>query len=247
MPEVVVVALVGALTALATGLGAIPVFLLGTRVERFRPFLWGLTVGLMGVAAVVGLLLPALDEDDPAAVGAGLAVGVVFLLGVKRWLGHHELSPVRLRSAGARRSLLVFLVLFVHSLPEGFAIGTAWASQREGLGLFVFLAIALQNIPEGTSIAIPMAAAGSGAREQFWAAVGTSVPQPLGAVAAFLLVDEIGGLLPFSFAFAAGAMLALVVVELLPQALFSGGRVAAACGAALGALAMLALAALLGV
>ncbi len=247
MPEVVVVALVGTLTALATGLGAVPVFLLGDRVAAFRPFLWGLTIGLMGVAAVVGLLLPALDEDEPVAVLAGITVGVGFLLLVRRWLGTHELSPTRLRSAGGRRALLVFLVLFVHSLPEGFAVGTAWASNREGLGLFVFLAIALQNIPEGTSIAIPMAAEGFGARDQFWAAVGTSAPQPVGAVVAFVLVDEIGGLLPFSFGFAAGAMLTLVVVELVPQALLSRSYVAAAGGAALGAAVMLALAGFLGV
>ena len=174
VPEVVVVAVVGILTALATGLGAVPVFLLGDRVADFRPFLWGLTIGLMGVAAVVGLLLPALDEHEPGAVVAGIAVGVGFLLLVRRWLAAHEVSPTRLRSAGGRRALLVFLVLFAHSLPEGFAIGTAWASNREGLGLFVFLAIAFQNIPEGTSIAIPMAAERFRARDQFWAAVGTS-------------------------------------------------------------------------
>ena len=247
MPEVVVVALVGALTALATGLGAVPVFLLGDRVEALRPFLWGITIGLMGVAAVVGLLLPALDEDEPGALIAGLAVGVAFLLLMRRWLGTHELSPSQLRSAGARRSVLVFLILFVHSLPEGFAIGTAWASDREGLGLFVFVAIALQNIPEGTSVAIPMAAAGFRGRDQFWAAVGTSVPQPVGAVVAFLLVDQITALLPFSFAFAAAAMLALVIVELVPQAFLSRRYAAATAGALMGAALMLALAALLGV
>ena len=247
MPEVVVVALVGAVSALATGVGAVPVFLLRDRVEALLPFLWGLTIGLMGVASVVGLLLPALEEDAPGSVIAGLAVGVGFLLFARHWLGTHELSPVQLRTAGARRSLLVFLVLFVHSLPEGFAIGTAWASARQGLGLFVFLAIALQNVPEGTSVAIPMEAAGFGARQQFWAAVGTSVPQPFGAVVAFLLVDQITGLLPFSFAFAAGAMLALVIVELVPQAVLSRRYAAATAGALMGAAVMLVLAAALGV
>ena len=105
----------------------------------------------------------------------------------------------------------------MHSLPEGFAIGTAYASDTAGLSLFVILAIALQNIPEGTSVAIPMEAAGFGRSQQFWAAVATSVPQPVGALLAYALVQEIESLLPFSFAFAAGAMLALVVVELAPQ------------------------------
>ena len=80
-----------------------------------------------------------------------------------------------LRGAGVRRSVLVFGVLLVHSLPEGFAMGPDNASQTEGLGLFVILAIALQNIPEGTSVAIPMEAAGFKPRQQFWAAVATSV------------------------------------------------------------------------
>jgi ZIP family zinc transporter len=69
-------------------------------------------------------------------------------------------------------------VLFVHSLPEGFAVGTAFASDRSGLSLFVILAIAIQNVPEGTSVAIPMAEAGLGRRRQFWAAVATSAPRP---------------------------------------------------------------------
>ena len=78
--------------------------------------------------------------------------------------------------------MLVFAVLLLHSLPEGFAIGTAFASDEEGLGLFVILAIGLQNIPEGTSVAIPMDAAGFPPRQQFWAAVLTSAPQPVGAL-----------------------------------------------------------------
>jgi ZIP family zinc transporter len=146
-----------------------------------------------------------------------------------------------------RRSLLVFGVLLVHSLPEGFAIGTAFASDTEGLALFIFLAIALQNVPEGTSVAIPMASAGFGHGQQFWAAVLTSTPQPVGAVVAYLAVEQIDGLLPFSFAFAAGAMLALVVVELAPEAYARGGRRAAATGTVAGAVLMLALAQLLGV
>jgi len=245
--DIAVLALAGAATALATGVGAVPVFLLGERAGQLRPFLWGTTVGLMSVASVVGLLLPALDEDGGATVAAGLLVGVLFLLGSRRLLAGRDVHIGQLRGAGVRRSLLVFGVLFVHSLPEGFAIGTAFASDTEGLALFIFLAIALQNVPEGTSVAIPMESAGFGRAQQFWAAVLTSAPQPVGAVVAYLAVEEINGLLPFSFAFAAGAMLALVVAELVPEAYASGGRLAAAAGTLVGAALMLALAALLGV
>ena len=127
------------------------------------------------------------------------------------------------RSQGVRTSLLVFLVLFVHSLPEGFAIGAAYASDTAGLSLFVITAIAIHNIPEGTSIAVPMSQAGYGFGRQFWAAVATSIPQPIGAVIAYLLVEQVAATLPISLGFAAGAMLALVVVELLPQG-WTGGR-----------------------
>jgi ZIP family zinc transporter len=246
VPDVAVVALAGTATALATGLGAIPVFLLGERAESLAPFLWGLTIGLMGVAAVEGLLLPALDEGSSGTVAAGVVGGVLFMLVTRRALGGRDLHVGALRGASVARAVLVFVVLFVHSVPEGLAIGTAWASEREGLGLFVLLAIALQNVPEGTSVAIPMEAAGFGASQQFWAAVGTSAPQPFAAVIAFLLVDSVRSLLPVSFAFAAGAMLALVAVELVPTA-FASGRAAAAVGTAAGSLAMLALAAWLGV
>jgi zinc transporter, ZIP family len=109
------------------------------------------------------------------------------------------------------------------------------------------LAIALQNIPEGTASAIPMQQAGFPAWQQFWAAAATSLPQPLGAVVAYLLVEQIQALLPFSFAFAAGAMLALVALELVPQAFTARTWRSALAGAAAGAVAMLALSAAVGV
>jgi zinc transporter, ZIP family len=167
--EIAVLALAGSGTALATGIGALPVSRLGARADLIRPALWGLTVGLMTVASVVGLLLPALDEGSLASVAAGLATGTAFLLASRRLLMKRDVHVGQLSGAGVRRSVLVFAVLLVHSLPEGFAIGTAYASETEGLGLFVILAIALQNVPEGTSVAIPMEAAGFRPREQFWA------------------------------------------------------------------------------
>lgn len=145
-----------------------------------------------------------------------------------------------LGGADVRTSVLVFAVLFAHSLPEGFAIGTAYASDVAGLSLFVILEIGLQNIPEGTSVAIPMADAGFSRRRQFGAAVLTSAPQPIGAAIAFLLVETIKGLLPLSFGFAAGAMPALVAAELLPRMVRSGSWRSGA-GALAGAAIMLAL------
>lgn len=234
--------LAASLTALATGIGAVPVIVLGRRAEALKPALLGLAGGVMAVAAVTGLLLPAWDEGEPVEVLGGLVVGVIFLLGARSVFGH--IRPAATRAS--RTSALIFFVLLVHSLPEGFAVGTAFASETEGLALFVVLAIAIQNIPEGTSVAIPLAAAGASASRQFWAAVETSLPQPVGAAVAFLLVEQISALLPISFAFAAGAMLALVVIEVAPSALRDGPRRALA-GGAVGAALMLGLSWLLGV
>jgi zinc transporter, ZIP family len=244
--EVAALALAGTATALATGLGAVPVFLLGARAERLRPFLWGTAVGLMGVASIIGLLLPALDEGGEPPVVAGLGTGVLFLLASRRLLQGRDVHVGKLRGAGVRRSLLVFGVLLVHSLPEGFAIGTAFAADPGGLGVFVLLAVALQNVPEGTSVAIPMREGGFGPRAQVAGAVLTSAPQPFGAVLAFVLVEQVSALLPLSFAFAAGAMLLLVAVELVPQCAPRGARGPALAGAAAGVAAMTSLSALVG-
>jgi zinc transporter, ZIP family len=246
MTELALLAAAGTGTALATGLGAVPVFALGVRTDTLRPLLWGLAAGVMAVASVVGLLEPALDEGSGAAVAGGLLAGVLFLLAGRRVLEHRDVHVGALRGAGVRRSALVFGVLLVHSLPEGFAIGTAFASEQAGLGLFVLLAIAVQNIPEGTTSAIPMQEAGFTPSQQFWAAVATSGPQPVGAVVAYLLVEQFEALLPVSFAFAAGAMLALVVLELVPQAFTPRTWPMALTGAAGGAVVMLALSAALG-
>jgi ZIP family zinc transporter len=246
MPDVVLLLLAASGTALATGLGAIPVFVLGEDAARLTPLLLGFAAGVMAVAAVAGLLIPSTEEGSAAEVCAGLAAGIAFLALVRRRLAPDAVFMGR-RGPGSRTSALVFLVLFVHSLPEGFAVGTAFASDRAGLSLFVILAIAIQNVPEGTSVAIPMQQAGFGPGRQFWAAVTTSAPQPVGALVAYLAVEEIGGLLPVSFAFAAGAMLALIVLEMLPSAYASGARLQPSAGLVAGGLLMAGLSAVLGV
>src|SRR3954451_11093089 len=198
-----------------------------------RAVLAGVAIGVMTIASFAGLLLPALDDGSTPVVAAGLALGIAFVAALRTRLAHDARfsNPAR---AGARRSLLVFGVLLVHSLPEGFAVGAAWASDTAGLGLFVVLAIALQNIPEGTAIAIPMAVAGYSRARQFWAAVLSSAPQPIGAAIAFLLVEQVRSVLPLSLAFAAGAMLTVVALDLAPEA-WRPDRRGTAAGALVGA------------
>ena len=197
-------------------------------------------------AASIGLIIEPIDNGQWVPLIFGGVIGVAFLLLGQRAMAGREMRVGELSGVHVRRSALVFVVLFVHSLPEGFALGSSW-SAGSMIGLFVFIAIALQNVPEGTATAIPMAQAGFGASQQFWAAVGTSLPQPIGAVIAFLLVEEIKALLPWSLGFAAGAMLALVVLELLPDAIGPReNRPLAAAGIVGSMLCMAGLAALLG-
>ncbi len=241
MNDLVAVVLAGVVTMLATGLGVIPVRLLGPRADRWRPFLLGTAIGAMTLAAAIGLIAPGLDLGDPLEVWGGVVLGAVLFFVIRRALRTHEYELAQAGGADLRRAMLVFAVLFVHSLPEGFAVGTAFASPERDVGLFVILAIALQNVPEGTSVAIPMEDAGIGFWRQFWAAVATSAPQPVGALIAYLLVDSVDGLLPISFGFAAGAMLLLVAVEMVPDGFARGTRTMAAAGTAAGAVGILVL------
>jgi ZIP family zinc transporter len=243
--DVLEVFLLATFTALATGFGALPVSWIGPeRVRRYEPFLLGVTAGVM-TAASIGLLVDPIREANFVPLLVGLALGAAFLFFAQHRLEGRATAENSEQGRHITRSILVFAVLFVHSLPEGFALGSAWASSVAGIGVFVFIAISLQNVPEGTATAIPMAQAGYSKSRQFWAAVGTSVPQPVGAVAAFILVEEINALLPWSLGFAAGAMLALVVADLLPEA-YGEGRGRLATGGVVSALvAMAALAALL--
>src|SRR5262245_9906189 len=245
--DLVVLVLAASATALATGLGALPVFLMGSEADLLRPILLGAALGPMTFPSPGGLLKPALDEGGTVEVPIGLLAGALLLFAARRLLDRRDVRVGELRGAGVRLSVLVFGVLLVHSLPEGLAIGTAYASDLAGLSLFVILAIGLQNVPEGTSVAIPMAEAGFSRASQFWAAVLTSAPQPVGAVLAYFVVEHVRVLLPASFAFAAGAMLALVALELVPQAFGKAPWPRAAVGSLAGAALMGVLAAFVGV
>lgn len=246
MSDALLLTLIAAGTALATGLGALPVIALGDeRARGAQGVLSGVAAGVMAVAAIVGLLVPAAEQGSAATVGVAAALGVVALVVSRRLLGRHAHGNER--GEAGDRALLVIGVLFVHSLPEGLAIGSAFASSQADLGAFVIAAIAIQNVPEGTATAAAMQAAGYGRWQQVWGAVLTSAPQVPGALVAWLAVEQIQGLLPASFALAGGAMLALVVIDMLPDAWQHASHLGVIGGTSLGAALMLVIGAVLGV
>jgi ZIP family zinc transporter len=248
MPGLLAVLLAATATVLATGLGALPVLAGGDRAERLRPWLDGVVIGVMAVAAVAGLLLPAAREGSAAAVIGGAAAGGGALWWARRRIRARFGAGGDDNGADDRpaegRARLTFGVLLAHSLPEGLALGSAMAASGR-LGTFVVVAIAVQNIPEGTATALALRRAGHGPLAQVEAAVLSSTPQIPGAVLAWLAVDAVTAVLPITLAAAGGAMLLLVAAELVPDGWRSPAPARVGGGALAGAGVTLALALIL--
>ncbi len=151
MLELIAAAMV---TAIATGVGAVPVFALGVPSRGLQAALLGSAAGAMAVAGVAGLLIPGIREGGAAPTLAGAVVGVVFMFAVRA-----EIDRAQIREHQGRAPRRSSSSSSWPTASQGFAIRTAYASETAGLGAFVVAAI-IQNIPEGTSIAIPLAAAG---------------------------------------------------------------------------------------
>jgi ZIP family zinc transporter len=216
-------------TALATGLGALP-FLLARHPRRsWLGLANGLAAGFM-VGASIGLLWEGWGHGPERAL-AGAAAGVVFIALTRRLLGRkRELHLGAFSGADATKMLLIVGVMTVHSFTEGVGIGVSFGG-GETLGLVIALAIAVHNIPEGLAISLVLVPRGvSVARAAGWS-IFSSLPQPLMALPAFLFVETFEPLLPVGLGFAAGAMLWMATVELLPEAVHEApARAVAAVG-----------------
>jgi ZIP family zinc transporter len=250
----------GLVTALATGLGAIPFFLVDDVSDRWNVVLWGLASGIMVAASVFGLVGEGLAEGTVWELVPGLVVGVLLVLGAHRVLDNAEVDPQEYEQADFKKLVLILGILTVHSFPEGVAIGVSFADLNLGVGpnllgftvpilaVFMTIAISIHNVPEGTAISIPLKSMGVSKWKMVWWSVFSSLPQPIGAVAAFYFVREAREFLPFGFGFAAGAMIFLVLTEFIPEALElgeplpSGGRPELAGGVVAGVLLMVPLA-----
>ncbi|MFC7230372.1 ZIP family metal transporter [Saliphagus sp. GCM10025308] len=224
----------GFVTALATGLGALPFFFFDEISNRHNVVLWGLASGIMVSASVFGLIEEGLAEGTALEIAVGMAVGVVLVVLAHDVLLDADLDPREYEEADFKKLVLILGILTVHSFPEGIAVGVSFADLGlEGgfgflgftvplLAVFMTVAISIHNIPEGTAISIPLKAMGVDRWKMVWWAVFSSLPQPIGAVIAFAFVQVARDFLPFGFGFAAGAMIYLVVSEFIPEALDIG-------------------------
>jgi len=222
----------GLFASLACGLGALPLAAPGLRLEERVGLGYAFAGGLMFSASVYNLLMPAftIGTDGPPELGAvlktlfGMAAGAALL-----WMFERNLTPERLRSrflshTGGRMEALVFLAMTFHSIPEGVAVGVGYGSEDHlaegaGFGHYIAIAIGIHNIPEGLAVALPMRLKGASIAKCFLFAFLTSLPQPIAAVPSGFLVWLFEPLLLPFLGFAAGAMMYLVLMELVPEAL----------------------------
>ena len=216
-----------------TALGAACVFFLkkglGDRVQRG---LTGFASGVMVAASIWSLLIPAMEQS--AGVGGwaflpavtGFWAGILFLLGLDHLIPHlHQRSQ---QTEGPRtqlqRSTMMVLAVTLHNIPEGMAVGVVYAGLLSGEGqitvmaaLALSLGIAIQNFPEGAIISMPLRAEGMNKAKAFAGGVLSGVVEPVGALLTILAAGLVIPALPYLLSFAAGAMLYVVVEELIPE------------------------------
>jgi len=203
-------------TALTTGLGAIPLAFAKKVDDRWLA---------IGAAVAAGLMLAASHSliSEGNAIGAwrsllGIAIGLALVVLAARWMDQHETPDVSdLKGADAQKALMIIGVMTIHSFAEGVGVGVSFGG-GEDLGVFITAAIAIHNIPEGLAIALVLVPRGVPVWQAAGWAVFSSLPQPLMAIPAYLFVSAFEPFLPIGLGLAAGAMIWMVFAEMLPDA-----------------------------
>jgi ZIP family zinc transporter len=215
-PSVALVFVAALITAIATGLGALPLIWAEGAHGRWLALGNAVAAGLM-LAASFSLVAEGIGFDGPRTV-LGLLAGLVLIVIASRLLDSHDgVAIAHVRGTDAKKVLLIVGIMTAHSAAEGVGVGVAYGGGRE-LGDFITIAIALHNVPEGLAIALVMVPRGASVPSAAGWSIVTSLPQPLLAVPAFLFVLAFAPWLPFGLGLAAGAMLWMVFAELLPDA-----------------------------
>lgn len=221
MSDTLLVFVYGTLTALATGLGALPFLFVKRLSNTVVALANALAAGLM-LGASFGLVAEGTAYGEWQTI-AGAFIGVLFILLAQRILAGREVRFGEVDDVGARRMLLMVVVMTVHSFSEGVAVGVSFGGGTT-LAAVITIAIAVHNIPEGLAISAVMRPRGVSVLRCAGWSVFSSLPQPLMAVPAFLFVEAFRPALPWGIGFAAGAMVFMVLDELLPEAYEEGRR-----------------------
>lgn len=231
LPFVLKSLIAGLLASFACGFGVFPLAFRRIDPDRHTGIAYGMAGGLMLAASVYNLILPGLTLSSKditlsqaLPVIMGIFIGAGFLGYTDRFLSPERLQKRNWKRMGNKAHILIFVAMSVHSIPEGVAVGVGYASEEvfsNNLGDYIALAIAIHNVPEGLAVAVPMRAAGASLNRCFWAAFLTSLPQPIAAVPAGIVSWIFQPIMPILMGLAAGAMIFLVILELIPEALIS--------------------------
>lgn len=223
--DLVYVFLAALATALATGLGALPLLWLRSTSDQVMGIANAAAGGLMLAASQMLIVEGAHISLTRTIWGiAGGAVAIWLLARIihigDRDLGDDGEAPLagRFRSASARSALLIIAVMTAHSAAEGIGVGVSFGG-GEQLGLLVTIAIAVHNIPEGLAISLTMVPQGATVRSAAGWSIFSSLPQPILAIPAYLFVEAFHPVLPIGLGIAAGGMIWMVASELMPDAL----------------------------
>lgn len=208
--------LYASLTAVATGLGALPFFFAPRISQRWLGWAGAMAAGIMA-AASFNLIFEGLEYGMPRTIG-GVVLGVLLIWLAQAKLSGNDADVGKLSGADARQALLIVGVMTAHSFAEGVGVGVSFGGGRE-FGAFISLAIAVHNIPEGLAISLVLVPKGVSPWKAMLLSIFTSLPQPLIAVPSFLFVEAFQPFLPVGLGLAAGAMIWMLTSELIPEAL----------------------------
>lgn len=204
------------ITALTTGLGAIPLAFSKNIGKKWLSVGAAMAAGLM-LAASHSLVGEGMAKQEWLTL-VGVATGLILVYLAYQWIENQGAPDVSaLNSADAKKALMIVGVMTAHSFAEGIGVGVSYGGSQD-LGVFITAAIAVHNIPEGLAIALILVPRGMSVMKAAGWSIFSSLPQPLVAVPAYMFVNTFKPILPFGLGLAAGAMIWMVFAELLPDA-----------------------------
>lgn len=217
-----------------TAMGAATVFIFKSMNRKALDTMLGFTGGVMIAASFWSLLSPAINMSGELAVpqwfpaAVGFLLGALFLFAMDKILPHLHINFETLEKEGINtnwnKTILLVLAITLHNIPEGLAVGIGFGAVAAnipgaeiGPAVALAIGIGLQNFPEGTAVAVPLLRNGMSRRKSFWWGQSSALVEPLAGVAGALFVVHVTAILPYALSFAAGAMVYIVVEEVVPE------------------------------
>jgi len=245
-------------TWFVTGLGASLVFFFKTINQKLLDGMLGFAAGIMIAASFWSLLAPAIEMSEkmgiipwvPALIG--FLSGGAFLWVIDKVIPHLHIGFSTTEAEGIKtnwqRSILLVLAITIHNIPEGLAVGVAFGAVAVNLpsasltgAIALTIGIAIQNFPEGTAVSVPLRREGMSRKKAFFYGQLSGIVEPIAGVAGALAVTIMRPLLPYALSFAAGAMIYVVIEELIPESQLNKNTDTATVGAMLGFAVMMVL------